>query len=755
MTHGLLFVKEVHVLTGRRAPGPDGRSGGSATRSAGVALAACLAYLLLAQYITWLNEPLQNGAAFWPAAGVTVAALLVVPTRHWWMVAAAVLLTESGLNLANGLPVLPSFGWGVANTLEPLVGAGLVRRWSPRSTEAPLRRLLLFLVCAAGVGPAVGAAAGGLVAVFATGADWLQVWVRWTVGDALGVLVMAPPLLSWHRRPAAPRPLVERAALTGLVLAGAALVLHDGGPLWRALLPYLVLPALVWSAARFGMRGATLATLVTAHAANLALGVGQGPFAAAEGTQATTALQLSLVITVGTTLVLAAMAADLTERDEVERLLGHQAAHDHLTGLPNRVLLDERLGHVLDRAGPGRTVAVLFLDLDRFKAVNDGLGHAWGDVLLVETAARLQAAARPRDLVARLGGDEFVVVCADLDDPAEAGAVARRLLAAVVEPVSHDGRTVTVSTSIGIATVTGPGQTPEQVLRSADTAMYRAKADGRNRIDFFDEALHAQAQLRLDLEVELRQALSGGQLRLHYQPVLAAVDLRTVAVEALLRWEHPTRGVLGPADFLGVAEDAGLLGPLGDWVVVRALGDLARCGDAELGVCINVSALQLREGAGSDVATLVLVTCRSLGLDPSRVTLELAEVAALEAGLGGPALERLRAAGVHLALDDFGAGPGGLSQLDGLSVDVVKVDGSFVTGATRSTGGARRLAALVELVHAYGLLAVAEGVEDEAQREAVRACGVDLLQGYHLGVPAPWEPAVIPAQLAPPTSLAV
>jgi diguanylate cyclase (GGDEF)-like protein len=259
--------------------------------------------------------------------------------------------------------------------------------------------------------------------------------------------------------------------------------------------------------------------------------------------------------------VLAALAADLTGRDELERALGHQAAHDHLTGLPNRLLLHERLGQVLDRAEPGRAVDVLFLDLDRFKAVNDSLGHAWGDALLVEIAARLQAAARPRDLVARLGGDEFVVVCADLEDPAEAGAVARRMLAAVAEPVHSDGRTVMVSTSIGIATVTVPGRAPEEVLRNADTAMYRAKADGRSRIDFFDEALHAQAQDRLDLETELRQALDAGELRLHYSPVRAAGDLRRVAVEALLRWEHPVRGVLPPAAFLGAAEAAGLLGP--------------------------------------------------------------------------------------------------------------------------------------------------------------------------------------------------
>ena len=742
------------AVTGSAGSGRTGSSG-SARRSAGVAVAVAVAYLVLAQYINWLNDPLHNGAAFWPAAGVSVAALLLLPTRHWWMVVVAVLTCESGANLANDLPLAPSVGWGVVNALEPLVGAALVRQVLPTPSLVPVRHLLLFLALAAGVAPALAGALGALVAVHATGAVWLESWIRWTVGDALGVLVMAPPLLSWHARPPAARRVAERLSVATVVLAGAALALLDGGPTWRALLPYLTLPALVWAATRFGMRGATLAGLVTAHAANLALALGQGPFAATSGTHATTALQLSLGITVGTGLVLAALAADLTGRDEVERELGHRAAHDHLTGLPNRVLLHERLGQVLGRAEPGRAVAVLFLDLDRFKAVNDSLGHAWGDAMLVQTAARLQATARPRDLVARLGGDEFVVVCPDLDDPAEAGAVARRMLAAVCEPVHHDSRTVAVSTSIGIATVTGPGWTPEDVLRSADTSMYRAKADGRGRIDFFDGALHARAQDRLGLELELREALTRGQLRLHYQPVRTADDLRQVAVEALLRWEHPVRGLLAPAAFLEVAEDAGLSGAVGDWVVVQALRDLAGCGDPELAVCLNVSALQLREAAGSDVASLVLSTCESLGLAPRRVLLELSEVAALSAGGGEAALARLRGAGVRLALDDFGAGATWLSQLAHLPVDLVKIDHSFVAAAARSDVGARRLAALVELVHSHDLPVVAEGVQDGAQLEAVRRCRVDLLQGHHVGAPAPWDPADDQAPRTAPSSLAV
>jgi diguanylate cyclase (GGDEF)-like protein len=443
----LVADEEARVLLDERRAAGAGRgtgarrdgSSGSLRRSVAIAAGVAVAYVVLAQYIHWLNEPLQEGAAFWPAAGVTVAGMLLVPTRHWWLLAGAVLVCETGINLGNGLAPLPSAGWGVANAVEPLLGAGLVRLALLRAGPVPLRRLVVFLGLAAGVAPAVAAALGASVAAHTTGAPWAETSIRWTVGDALGVLVMAPPLLSWHRRSSTPRSPLERVALTVLVLGSAALLLRDGGVAWAALLPYLLLPSLVWAATRFGLRGATLASLVTAHAANLAFALDQGPFAEMDERHALTALELALVITVGTTLVLACLATDLKERDEVERLLGHQAVHDHLTGLPNRVLLQERLAQVLDRAGPDRAVAVLFLDLDRFKAVNDSLGHAWGDVLLVETASRLQAAARPRDLVVRLGGDEFVVVCADLHDPAEAGVVARRVLAAVCDRSATPG----------------------------------------------------------------------------------------------------------------------------------------------------------------------------------------------------------------------------------------------------------------------------------------------------------------------------
>ena len=337
---------------------------------------------------------------------MSVAALLLLPTRHWWMVVTAVLTAELGSDAVHGYPLVPSLLWALANAVEPLLGATLVRRWaSPDGRLVPVRRLAVLVGCAAVLAPAAAGTIGALGAVAASGAPWASVWLRWTVGDGLGVLVMAPPVLAWRHRRTHSRSAVERVGVTTAVLTSAGLTTQEWHPGWEGLLPYLILPAIGWAALRFGVRGAALAGLVTTHAANLAVALGLGPFPdpATSGGSSTTVLQVSLAVTLGTGLVLAALAADLTDRQEVERLLGHQAAHDPLTGLPNRVQLHEHLRVVLQDAALEHSVAVLFLDLDRFKVVNDSLGHGWGDALLVETAVRLQSAARPSDLVVRLG----------------------------------------------------------------------------------------------------------------------------------------------------------------------------------------------------------------------------------------------------------------------------------------------------------------------------------------------------------------
>jgi diguanylate cyclase (GGDEF)-like protein len=725
--------------TGRSTPADSVR------RSGLVALAVGAVYVLLARYVIWLNDPVDAGAGFWPAAGVTVAALLLIPTRHWWMVVAVVGPAELAVDLLHGYPAFAAVCWALANVVEPLVGAWIVRRYAAHDGRlVPVCNVLVFVGGAAIVAPAIAAAVGGFGTVTEFGLSWAQVWPKWVVGDGLGVLVMAPPILSWKSRQLGARTMLERAAVALLVLVGALVAFQDWSGSWDVVLPYLTLPALVWAAVRFGVRGAALAGLATAHIANLATARGFAPLSQSAGsdTHAITVLQVFVFITVVTALLLASLASDLTEGQEVERLLAYQAAHDHLTALPNRMQLYEQLPGVLSRASPQRSVAVLFLDLDKFKVVNDSLGHGWGDVLLVEIAARLSAAARPRDLVARLGGDEFVVVCDDLHEPAEAHAVARRMIAAVAEPLTHQGRTVTVSTTVGIATTTSPATTAEEMLRNADTAMYRAKRDGGGSLAFFDETLHTRAVRRLDLEIELRHSLTRGDFLVRYQPIVTAGDHEMTAVEALVRWRHPTRGLLEPAEFLDVAEDAGLIAAIGDQVITEALQQLAGSPRHDLCIAINVSAGQLRNRSGPPLHELLVSTCSDLGIAPGRVWVELTENALFDHADARRALVVLKAHGFQLVLDDFGTGYASLAQIEELPLDVVKIDRSFVARLDQRADASDRLGSIVALIHAFGMKVVIEGVETTDHERLVQLMGADLLQGFLLARPAEWEDIV-------------
>ena len=711
----------------------------SRRRSAAVAGAVGLAYLGLSQYVIWLNDPVNAGAGFWPAAGVSLAAMLAIPTRHWWMVAAAVGISELGGDLAQGYPVFASTCWALANAVEPVVGAAIVRRLAARDGRlTSLRNVAVFVLGGALAAPAMSGLVGGLGTVTSFDATWLQVWPKWVAGDGLGVLVMAPPILAWRLR--RPRQVLETAALSLLVIAGMALGFRNWDPSWDAVVPYLTLPGLLWAAARFGPWGAAVAVCVTANAANVATAHGYGPFALQAGpdSHAITLLQIFLGIMITTSLALAALSANLTEHVDVQRLLAHEAAHDHLTGLPNRRELARRLGAALAESGPAKGVGLLFIDLDRFKVVNDSLGHDWGDVLLVHVAERLQDGARPRDVVARIGGDEFVVLCTHLTDTAEAGRIARRLLDTVSEPVRHAGRTVVVSASIGIATTDGSDMTADELLRDADAAMYRAKRDGRARIEFFDSDLRRQAVRRLQVEVELRDALATGQLEVHYQPITDAATRRVVALEALLRWRHPQRGLLLPGEFLDVAEDSGLICPIGDFVIATALTDLAQLPDPQVCLSVNVSATQLCERSDRDLDDFLLDACAAAGLDPGRVWVELTESAVLESPAAVEMLHRLQRAGARLALDDFGTGYASLSQLERIPFDMVKIDRSFVARLGSGDEHAqRRMSAIVSFIHSFKMTAVAEGIETEAQEAAVRMAACDLMQGFLLGRPAP------------------
>ena len=439
------------------------------------------------------------------------------------------------------------------------------------------------------------------------------------------------------------------------------------------------------------------------------------------------------------------------QRASAEADLRFLAHHDPLTGLLNRAGLFARVG---DRgaAGTGACtgLSALFIDLDGFKAVNDSLGHAAGDELLAVVAGRLRAAVRESAVLARPAGDEFVLLEA-FADPDDVEPLAERLLGSLSAPVVVHGVEVVVSVSIGAAAGEGPEDTLEDLLRRADLAMYRAKARGRNRWERHDPSVVDPAVGRLQLLEDLRHGLGAGELRLHYQP---RVEVRTgvlAGVEALVRWEHPTRGLLPPSEFIEVAEESGLIRGLGAWILDEAVGQAVRWqredpDAAPVEMAVNLSARQLADPALVDVVTGALARHR---FDPSLLVLEITETALMgepEAALS--TLTALRALGVGLAVDDFGTGYSSLTYLKQFPIDELKIDRSFVGGLGTDPGDSAIVASCIQLAHALGLRAVAEGVETETQRLALADLGCDLAQGYHYARPLPadalraWSPAL-------------
>jgi diguanylate cyclase (GGDEF)-like protein/PAS domain S-box-containing protein len=441
---------------------------------------------------------------------------------------------------------------------------------------------------------------------------------------------------------------------------------------------------------------------------------------------------------------------DVTERRRMQRELTEMALHDPLTGLANRTLFRDRIESARARGRRGRTVsAVLFVDLDGFKSVNDTVGHAAGDRLLVETAERFKIVLRPGDTIARLGGDEFGILLEGVAGFPDAVEVAERLVAAAREPVAVDGRRFVSSASIGIALLSRATTGADEVLRNADIAMYEAKATNRGGYMTYEPAMHEAAMARVDDLEQLRSAVEREEFYLDYQPIVDLATEQVVGVEALLRWRHPTRGTISPAAFIPLAEESGLIVPIGAWVIQQACRQARSWIDTVPGhrtfsMGINLSAVQLADpGLTAEIARAMSET----GVPPESLLFELTETAVMaDPERAAARMAVVKSLGVRLAIDDFGTGYSSLSYVRKFPVDVLKLDRSFISGLERDPSAIATAEVFVRLGRLLGLTTVAEGVETVAEADTLRRLECDMAQGFHFGRPS--DPATIGRLLA-------
>ncbi len=430
---------------------------------------------------------------------------------------------------------------------------------------------------------------------------------------------------------------------------------------------------------------------------------------------------------------------DISDRKMLEHQLVDQALHDSLTGLPNRQLFLDRLEHALNRSARiGSPLSVLFFDLDNLKVINDSLGHGQGDTLIKEIGKRLRSGLRKSDTVARLGGDEFVVLVEDVADVAGALGAVKKIESLLSEPFDLDGRIVRVTASIGVALSRPEGSLPEEIIRDADTAMYRAKHNGRAQHAVFDPEMHAQTLRRLEIEQDLRLAIESSGLRLHYQPQYSISSHEIIGLEALVRWQHPDKGLISPVEFISIAEETGLIVPLGRWVLFEACSQAKRWQEQghlpdDVSISVNLSTRQFRDPTLVDDVIRIL---HETALMPRHLTLEMTESTIMDDPEHAQlTLRRIHDLGVQLAIDDFGTGYSSLAHLTRFPFDYMKMDRSFVEALRSLDSKSILVSSMVQLGHAMSMQIVGEGIEIPEQLESLRRLGCDIAQGFHLSPP--------------------
>jgi len=418
---------------------------------------------------------------------------------------------------------------------------------------------------------------------------------------------------------------------------------------------------------------------------------------------------------------------DVTERQRSEERIAHMARHDALTDLPNRMLLLEQLNHEIKRVKRGECLAVLCLDLDQFKSVNDALGHHIGDELLKLVGERLRRCTRELDIVARMGGDEFAIIMTQMEQAADAATLSKRIRDSVIKPYQVEGHQIVTDISIGISVAPMDAVESDELLRNADMALYDAKADGRGTFRFFEPEMNTRMKVRRELEMDLRKALASEQFELYYQPLVVLETNEVNGFEALLRWNHPTRGLVSPADFIPIAEETGLIVPLGEWVLKAACAEAVNWPE-HIKVAVNLSPAQLNS---RNLVSMVNAALNESGMPPRKLQLEITETVLLQNTFTTLAtLHELRKMGVQIALDDFGTGYSSLSYLRSFPFDKIKIDRSFIQDLSNGAEPLAIVNAVAGLAKCLNMTSTAEGVETQQQMEVLQAIGCTEMQGY-------------------------
>ena len=711
-------------------------------QSVGFGLLLSLAYLISAKLGLSLATVANNVTLVWPPTGLALFALLVFGVRLWPWVFVGAFIT----NYTTGLSVAPAAAIAAGNALEALAGFYLLRAVHFDIALNRVRDVVYLVTLAAGLSTMVSASVGATALALSGTIPWTSfslVWLNWWMGDAMGNLVFASFLLAWSQKTCftlRPAKIVEVMLLIlGLIsvahLALSGHLAHSGKPLPLA---FVTFPLLIWAALRFEMRGATGATLIVGAVSLFNIIQGDSLFGSAGVFESMLLLWLYINVCAITGM---ALAASVSERRHAENRLRHLAQHDALTGLPSRAVLGDRIEQaILSADRHHHQVAVLFVDVDRFKVINDTLGHSAGDDFVIQVAERLRKSVRAKDTVTRQGGDEFVIVLDDVNQIEAATKVANTVLEAMRNCFIVRDTPLHMSASIGISLYPADGGNAETLLKHADVAMYRAKDMGRNNYIFYSADMNVRASERLAMENRLRGALLRGEFVLDYQPQYDTQSGRILSAEALLRWRNAEGELASPDTFIPLLEETGLINEVGAWVIDQGCEQLARWHDQgwnQLRLAINISSQQV---SNAELPLQVSAALQRWKLPSACIELEITESLMVNNDdVTEEVLRRLVDLGVLLAVDDFGTGYSSLSYLHRLSIDTLKIDRAFVTNIPANEDSMAIARAIIGLGQSLRLNLVAEGVETKEQHAFLRELGCNLMQGYLFSRPVTAE----------------